>query len=131
MKRKDGFTVIELVIVVAFLGIASVMLLSQRANLVATHRDDQRKASISAMYYNLEEVYFAKNGYYPTSIDAETLPAMDPELFTDPSSFKLGDPESNYRYEASQCTDEKCQKYSLRSSLEREADFIKTNRNNK
>lgn len=128
MKRTHGFTVIELLVVIAFLGVASVVLISQRANLSATARDNQRKTAINAMYYNLEEVYHKQNGSYPLAINTKTLPAMDPELFTDPTGVKLGQPESNYRYEGMQCDDTSCQRYSLRSSMEKEADYVKTNR---
>lgn len=131
MKRTQGFTVIELIVVIVLLTIASLVLFSQRADLAATHRDNHRKTAINAMYYNLEEVYFEKNGTYPERIDADTLTAMDPTLFTDPRGAELGDPASNYRYTASNCTDGACQQYSLRSSLEREADFVKTNRSPK
>lgn len=128
MKRPHGFTVIELVIVIAALGLASIVLFSQRADLAATHRDDQRKTAINAMYYNLEEVYYAQNGHYPSNITSENLTAMDPSLFTDPLGISLNDQQSNYRYEALNCTDDRCQQYKLRSSMEREADFVKTNR---
>lgn len=126
MKRSQGFTIIELLAVIVVVAVASIVLFSQRADLAATHRDNQRKTAINAMYYNLEEVYFPKHNAYPEHIDSKVLTAMDPALFTDPDGAPLGDQASNYRYEASNCTDGKCQKYSLRSSLEREADFVKS-----
>lgn len=128
MKRCQGFTVIEILIVIAFLGLASAVLFSQRAHLTATHRDDQRKTAINAMYYSLEEVYHAKNGYYPTAIDDDTLKSVAPALLIDPNGVEIDDPKSDYRYEASNCTDDKCKQYTLRASLESEADFVKTNR---
>ncbi|MFI5212631.1 MAG: type II secretion system protein [Candidatus Saccharimonadales bacterium] len=128
MKRTHGFTVIEIIIVILFLGIATTILLVQRANLSATGRDNQRKTAINAMYYNLEEVFYAKNGYYPSKIDSKNLTAMDPSLFTDPNGVSLGDQNANYRYEASNCTNNECKDYTLRAQLEKEADYIKTNR---
>ena len=128
MKRTQGFTVIELIVVIVFLGIASTVLFAQRASLNATHRDDQRKTSINAMYYNLEEVYHAKHNAYPLTIDSKTLPAMDPSQFTDPNGIVLGDKLADYRYEGSDCSDTACKKYSLRSTMEKEADYVKTNR---
>jgi type II secretory pathway pseudopilin PulG len=127
MKRSQGFTVIELIVAVLFLGIAASILLVQKANLSATHRDDQRKVAINAMYYNLEEVYHAKNGYYPSKIDSKTLTAMDPSLFTDPDGSAMTDQKSDYRYEPTNCDNDKCQGYTLRASLEKEADYTKTN----
>jgi len=129
MKRSDGFTVIEILVVIVFLGVATVLLFIQKDILAATQRDDQRKMAINAMYYNLEEVFYEKNGFYPSTIDSKTLRAMDPVLFTDPDNIKLGEQGSDYRYEGSNCDNEKCKNYKLSSNLEKEAEYIKTNRN--
>ena len=129
MKRSAGFTVIELLVAILFLATATVILLVQKNNLQATQRDSQRKAAINAMYYNLEEVFFEKNGFYPEKIDSKTLRAMDPGLFTDPGGFKLGEADSTYRYESANCTNQQCTSYTLRADLEHEADYVKKNRN--
>ena len=130
MKRLSGFTVIELVVVIVFAGLASLILLYQKSNIEASQRDEDRKTAINAMYYNLEEVYYEKNGYYPAAIDSKTLRAMDPELFTDPSGAKLGEADSDYRYDAIDCENDRCKGYKLQASLDKEATYIKTNRNN-
>ncbi len=129
MKNTRGFTIIELIVVIVFLGFATTILLYQRANIDASRRDEQRKTAINAMYYNLEEVFYEKNGHYPGSIDSETLTAMDPELFTDPNGQKLGEATSDYRYEATDCTDNACSGYKLTARLDKEADYVKTSRN--
>lgn len=129
MKKPRGFTIIELVIVILFASLATGILLYQKANIQASQRDETRKTAINAMYYNLEEVYYEKNGYYPASIDSKTLRAMDPELFTDPAGHKLGDEESDYRYDAIDCENDHCKGYKLQAHLDKEADYIKTNRN--
>jgi type II secretory pathway pseudopilin PulG len=128
MKHSKGFTVIELIAIIIIVGVTATLLFIQRNNFGAAQRDTQRKIAINAMYYNLEEVFFEKNGYYPSTIDSKTLRAMDPELFTDPYGVKLGEADSNYRYEPTGCTNTKCTGYSLRSSMEKEADYVKTNR---
>lgn len=130
MKRSPGFTIIELVIVIVFAGFAAGLLIYQKANIEASQRDNARKTAINAMYYNLEEVFYEKNGHYPDSIDSKTLRAMDPKLFIDPNGYKLGEAESNYRYNPIDCEDDKCKGYSLRALLEKEADYLKTNRDN-
>ena len=128
MKRK-GFTVVELLIVIVALGIGGWLFFSEKARTDATQRDADRKIAINAMYYNLEEVFYAKNGYYPSSIDSKVLRAMDPVLFTDPMSTKFGDSRSNYHYDPTGCgTDGKCTGYTLRATMEREVEYIKTNR---
>jgi type II secretory pathway pseudopilin PulG len=128
MKRSQGFTVIEVIVVTLFLGLATTVLFVQKNNLAATSRDDQRKTAINAMYYSLEEVYFVKNKNYPVEITDKTITAIDPTLLTDPNGKKIGDKDSNYRYEGINCTNDSCKGYSLRADLEKEADFIKTNR---
>ena len=131
MKHK-GFTVIEILVVIVALSIGGWLFFTEKAAVTAVQRDNSRKIAINAMYYNLEEVYFEKNNYYPATIDSSVLRAMDPDLFTDPNSHKLGTAGSDYRYESKGCTtDGKCSGYTLRSTMEREADYIKTNRNNK
>ena len=129
MKQQRGFTVIELIFVIAFVGLAAGLLLYQKAGALAAQRDEQRKIAINAMYYNLEEVFYEKNGYYPEKIDSKTLRAMDPQLFTDPNGHKLGEAGSDYRYESGDCQGDHCKNYILRADMEKEADYIKNNRN--
>ena len=130
MKHR-GFTVIELLFIIVILAVATGLFFSEKGRIDAVARDNQRKVAVNAMYYNLEEVFFVKNGYYPSSIDSKTLRAMDPELFTDPNGTKFGESDSDYRYNPTGCsTDGRCTGYSLRTIMEREADFVKKNRNN-
>lgn len=130
MKRAHGFTIIELLVAIVFLAAIGVIFFIQKNNLEIAGRDEQRKVAINTIYYGLEESFFAKNKYYPASIDEKTLTTVPSELFTDPLGFKLGESSSNYRYEPLNCTDQKCKGYSLRTTLENEADFVKTNRSN-
>jgi hypothetical protein len=81
------------------------------------------------MYYSLEEVFFKTHGYYPRTIDSKTLPSVDPDLFADPQGVKIGESTSNYRYETSNCDGDQCKNYTLRTTLENEADFVKKSRN--
>lgn len=128
MKSTRGFTVVELLIVVAFLFTASTIFFIQKSNIEAAGRDNARKTSINAMYYSLEEVYFKAHGTYPRTLTADILPSVDPDLFKDPNGVKIGESNSNFRYEAVNCSADACKSYTLRSTLEKEADYIKTNR---
>ncbi len=129
MKRAHGFTVIELLVLIVLLSVGGWLFFTEKAAVEATQRDDTRKVAINAMYYALEEVYYEKNHFYPQTIDSKTLRSIDPALFTDPLGIKLGDSGSNYRYETSNCdTDGHCANYTLRADLEREDDYVKTNR---
>lgn len=130
MKSTRGFTVIELLIVVTLFATASILFFVQKNHVEIAARDDARKTSINAMYYSLEEVYFAKHKSYPRTVSTETIPSVDPDLFKDPSGVKIGDGASNFRYEPLNCTNDACKGYTLRTTLENEADYIKTSRHN-
>lgn len=129
MKQTHGFTVIEILIAIVLIGIAATVLFIQKNDLAAAQRDDQRKTAINAMYYNLEEVYFPKDGYYPSKIDSTTLKAMDPALFTDPTGIALGDAASDYHYDGLNCNNNQCKGYKLSADMEKEAEYVKMNRN--
>ena len=128
MKRERGFTILELVVVIFFASLLLILFFLQKLNLDAMHRDEQRKEAINAMYYALEEGFHAKNGYYPENISEENLKVMDPSLFTDPRGINLGQEDSDYTYEAANCTNGKCKEYTLKARLEKEDTYIKKTR---
>lgn len=125
-----GFTIIELLFIIVLLVAASVLFFVQKNNLELSGRDETRKTAINAMYYSIEEVYFKQNGYYPRLITEAVLPSVEPSLFKDPTGVKIGESNSEYRYEAYNCTEDKCKNYTLRTTLENEDDYIKKNRSN-
>jgi len=127
-KAKSGFTLLELIIVIAVVAFATILFFVQKANVDAMNRDKDRKTAINAMYYALEEGFFEKNGYYPETISENNLTMIDPQLFTDPSGVVLGESGCSYIYEAANCEDGECKEYTLRATLEKEEDYIKRNR---
>jgi Tfp pilus assembly protein PilE len=130
IKRITGFTVIELMFVAVLVGIASIFFFIQKHNLEVVAQDDTKKIAINAMYYGLEEVFYPANKYYPQSITSDNLKSVDPALFTDPNGVKINTAGSSYTYSPTNCVDNKCKGYTLKSTLNNEADYIKTNRNN-
>ena len=128
-SQKTGFTIIELIVVIAFASLALILFFVQKVNIDAMDRDKQRKTAINAMYYALEEGFYAQNGYYPETITEKNLTVIDPNLFTDPSGYVLGENGCSYIYEAANCNDGQCKEYTLRAGLEKEDDYIKKNRN--
>ena len=140
MKQR-GFTVIELLVAIVFLAGAGTLFFVQKNNIQTAGRDEHRKTAINAMYFSLEEGFYAKNNYYPSTVNEKNLTTVDSALFTDPNSIKIGQTTvtqnsqtytvaSDYRYEPTNCTDSKCKSYTLRANLENEADYIKTSRHN-
>lgn len=128
MKQR-GFTVIELLVITSLLVVIGTVFWTQKNNIEVAGRDDKRKIAINAMYYGLEKVYYKQNGYYPLKLNNTTLVSVDTALFKDPNGVILGEADSNYRYTPTNCTDDKCKSYSLRTTLENEADFVKTSKN--
>ncbi len=128
MKERKGFTVLEIVIVMAFVSLLLVLFFVQKLNIDAMNRDEQRKEAINAMYYALEEGFYAQNQFYPETISENNLKVMDPELFTDPIGLNLGVSGSSYSYEPADCENGHCKEYTLRAQLEKEDDYIKRSR---
>ncbi|AHB42042.1 hypothetical protein RAAC3_TM7C00001G0176 [Candidatus Saccharibacteria bacterium RAAC3_TM7_1] len=127
MKRR-GFTVIELLVAIVLLTIIGTVFWYQKNNIEVAGRDDKRKIAVNAMYYGLEEVYYKQHGYYPQKVEKNTLASVDNSLLKDPRGTTIGSADSDYRYEAKNCTDTKCKSYTLRTILENEADYVKNSR---
>lgn len=129
MKRKTGFTILEIIIVGVFASLLLIIFFVQKSNLDAMSRDEDRKTAINAMYYALEESFYKEHKYYPEFISEENIKVIDPALWTDPLGYNLGVEGGSYSYEAADCLDGKCKEYVLKATLEKEDTYIKSNRN--
>lgn len=130
MKRTSGFTVIELLIAIFILSVGAILFFNGQATAQAAARDTARKTSVNAIYYDLEEVFFKANNYYPQTISDKTLTAMDPSLFKDPSGSLINAHGSTLHYQGLSCSvDGHCKGYRLSTNLEHEADYVKNSRN--
>ena len=129
MRKKQGFTILEIIIVGAFASLLLIFFFIQKSNIDAMGRDEKRKVAINAMYYALEESFYKEKGYYPEFISEENLKVIDPSLWTDPLGFNLGDSMGSYFYEPANCKDGKCKEYTLKANLEKEDAYTKYNRN--
>jgi type II secretory pathway pseudopilin PulG len=126
MKKQHGFTVIELVVMIAVFIVIGVFFLIQRNDLTTTSNDQRRKTAINSMYYNLTEVFYKENQFYPTSIGEVNLKAIDPSLFDDVNGTKIGQSGSEYNYEGVNCDiNGKCQSFKLTTTLEKESEYIR------
>ena len=128
-KHSNGFTVIEILFIALIAGAASIVFFVQKNNLEIVANDNAKKTAINAMYYSLEEVFYPTNKYYPQTISSDNIKSIDPALFTDPNGAKINTTDGSYTYTATDCQDGKCKSYSLKATLQNEADFVKTNRN--
>jgi Tfp pilus assembly protein PilE len=128
-SSQRGFTVLELIIAIVFVLVAGTVFYVQKRDLEVQARDSTRKTAINAVYYNLEDVYYAANHAYPQKLTSDQLKGLDPSLLKDPEGVAVGEQNSDYSYDAKDCTDGKCKSYTLRANLEHEADYTKTSRN--
>ena len=128
-SRQRGFTVLELIIAIVFVLAAGTNFYVQKRDLEVQARDSDRKTAINAIYYNLEDVYYAANHAYPQKLTADQLPGLDPSILKDPEGVMIGEQNSDYTYSPKDCADGKCKSYSITANLEHEADYTKTSRN--
>ncbi|MBP5648221.1 type II secretion system protein [Candidatus Saccharibacteria bacterium] len=131
MDRKQGFTILEVIIVGVFASLLLVFFFIQKSNIDAMKRDEQRKTAINAMYYALEESFYKEHNYYPEQIGEDNIKVIDPALWTDPLGINLGQTGSSYSYEAANCKDGKCKEYTLKATLEKEDTYVKYSRSQK
>ena len=129
MKKQDGFTVIELIFIIALLIGAGILFFIQKNDIEASARDNIRKSRINAIHYGLEEDFYAKNKFYPEKLSKNDIKTIDPDSFKDPYDQEIGTQYSEFRYEPSNCNDHKCKKYTLHSAMEKEAEYTKNSRN--
>jgi len=79
VKNKKGFTLIELVIVVAILGVLALLIVPNVMNRVSEAKETVLEANIKVIN-NAIKMYYAIEGKYPSSESLdELLKDLDPE----------------------------------------------------
>ncbi|CAM2832095.1 prepilin-type N-terminal cleavage/methylation domain-containing protein [Hathewaya histolytica] len=71
-SKKKGFTLIELIVVIAILGILAAILLPRFSGFTDSAREKAAKSEAKAVYTALE-TYYAEKGSYPATINAEGM----------------------------------------------------------
>lgn len=146
IRRQNGFTTIELVLIIVIICILLALVISTHAGVQQKERNTERQRDIVELRDGLE-AYFAQHNRYPTLADVNSTPwrqtnmkSISPETFQDPSSdsSKLGDkPAKNtYAYtvtsaSGTSCDDEKipCTQYTLTTTYEGGGTYSKSNLN--
>lgn len=123
---KKAFTTIEALVAIIFLSLIFILFATQKSEIEQKMRDQQRKAAVNAIYFNLKEVYFKKHGTYPEILKPDSLEGVDPAIFSDPKKILLGDPGADYDYTTSGCTNGQCQNFTISARLEVEATYTKS-----
>lgn len=75
-KARAGFTVIELLIVIAIIAILALLVLNNFRGAQAKARDTARTNDVNNVHTKLEE-YYNENSAYPSTFTAATFPGID------------------------------------------------------
>lgn len=139
-KLQAGFTIIELLIVIAIIGILATLVLTNFQGAQAKGRDTVRKNDINSLYQKLEEYYNENGGYPDAALSASTFAGIDAGALTDAEGTTIASTITNsataptinptttveYAYAAygtgcgATVTGSSCGKYVIATFLERE-----------
>ncbi len=153
-KLQAGFTIIELLIVIAIIGILATLVLTNFQGAQAKGRDVTRKSDINSLYQKLEEFYNENGGYPDGALTVTNLAGIDAGAFLDSDGNDIQEsftasttkptlapvntntaPASEYLYGGySNCntaapTGFSCEKYIVATFLEKESQFEKDSLN--
>ncbi len=91
-KRQDGFTIVELLIVIVVIGILAAIVITTYSGIQAKARNAKRQTDLNSVQTNLE-AYFSTNGHYPSFTDlnsptwiAANMKSLDLTALLDPSA---------------------------------------------
>lgn len=87
-KAQQGFTIIELLIVIAIIAILAGLVLNNFQGAQAKARDTHRVTDINNLHSKLEE-YNNDNGSYPQTFTAATFPGIDDSTLVDPDGANI------------------------------------------
>jgi type IV pilus assembly protein PilA len=82
-KLQAGFTIIELLIVIAIIGILATLVLTNFQGAQAKGRDTVRKNDINSIYSKLEEYYNENGGYPDGNLSTAVLGGIDAGALND------------------------------------------------
>lgn len=86
LKKEKGFTLIEIVLVLAIAGLLLVIVFLAVSGAQKSRRDSQRKNDLSRLAAAIENYASNTNGNYPSSLTSGAFTSYVPTNFADPSS---------------------------------------------
>lgn len=132
---QKGFTIIELLIVIAIIAILALLVLNNFQGAQAKARDSGRTGDINALHAKLEE-FHQEHSYYPETFtpadfpgidagaleDADGTPIQQETAVADVSALNETSPgnDGEYIYTPVDCNAGECTGYQLKTFIERE-----------
>src|SRR4051794_32215078 len=91
-KRNQGFTIVELLIVIVVIGILALLVITTYSGIQAKARNSKRSSDVKSLQTHLE-AFFQSNGYYPSRADMNNgtwlttnMKSLDTNALSDPKS---------------------------------------------
>ena len=143
-KKQQGFTIVELLIVIVVIGILAALVITTYTGIQAKARNSNRQTDVNSVQTQLE-AYFAQNGHYPSladmnssswrttnmkSLDADAL--QDPQgsaqtLVASPAAKSYAYAVTNSSGTSCESDDTTCAQYTLTATLEGGSTYAKSN----
>ena len=146
-RNQQGFTIVELLIVIVVIGILAALVITTFTGIQQKARNTERTTDIKALHGQIE-AYYAQNGKYPTLANMNdstwrgtNMKGLDPEALKDPKgaaqTLAATAGANNYSYAvfasdgttACDNTTTDCAVYTLTATLEGGGTFTKSNLN--
>lgn len=91
-KRDQGFTIVELLIVIVVIGILALLVITTYSGIQQKARNSKRQTDLQSVQTQLE-AFYSQNGHYPSlgnmnsaSWRQTNMRSLDPGALTDPSN---------------------------------------------
>ena len=143
-KKQQGFTIVELLIVIVVIGILAALVITTYTGIQAKARNSKRQTDVNSIQTQLE-AYFAQNGHYPSLTDMNSsswlstnMKSLDTGALQDPqgsSQTLVASPVAkSYSYAVTNSSstscesdDTTCAQYTLTATLEGGGTYAKSN----
>lgn len=91
-KRNQGFTIVELLIVIVVIGILALLVITTYSGIQSKARNSERSSDIKSLRTQIE-AFYTNNGYYPSLANLNSsswlttnMKSLDQNALVDPSN---------------------------------------------
>lgn len=142
-KREQGFTIVELLIVIVVIGILALLVITTYSGIQAKARNSKRSSDVKSLQTHIE-AFFSQHGYYPSRahmndpawrVLPDNMKSLDKNALKDPKSscdvdsttgcLVASPTESAYAYAVTnsagsscEAAEDTCAKYTLTATFE-------------